>query len=116
MDKKEPSVRIIIADDHTIFRDGLRRLLEAELPACGQRRFRAWRIADPPQPAAARRGFGILAEAKTKGRRRGLARAGVKAEEREFEQSSFAEARRRTGARRNDEVPMRRAARRAARV
>jgi len=30
MDKKEPSVRIIIADDHTIFRDGLRRLLEAE--------------------------------------------------------------------------------------
>ena len=31
MDKKEPSIRIIIADDHTIFRDGLRRLLEAEL-------------------------------------------------------------------------------------
>ncbi|HLI62518.1 MAG TPA: response regulator transcription factor [Terriglobales bacterium] len=30
MDKKEPSVRILIADDHTIFRDGLRRLLEAE--------------------------------------------------------------------------------------
>lgn len=30
MDKNEPSVRIIIADDHTIFRDGLRRLLEAE--------------------------------------------------------------------------------------
>jgi len=30
MDNKEPSVRIIIADDHTIFRDGLRRLLEAE--------------------------------------------------------------------------------------
>ncbi len=30
MDKKEPTVRIIIADDHTIFRDGLRRLLEAE--------------------------------------------------------------------------------------
>lgn len=30
MDKKEPSVRIVIADDHTIFRDGLRRLLEAE--------------------------------------------------------------------------------------
>jgi two-component system nitrate/nitrite response regulator NarL len=29
MDKKE-SVRIVIADDHTIFRDGLRRLLEAE--------------------------------------------------------------------------------------
>jgi two-component system, NarL family, nitrate/nitrite response regulator NarL len=29
MDKKD-SVRIIIADDHTIFRDGLRRLLEAE--------------------------------------------------------------------------------------
>ena len=27
---KEPSVRIVIADDHTIFRDGLRRLLEAE--------------------------------------------------------------------------------------
>ena len=26
-----PSVRIVIADDHTIFRDGLRRLLEAEL-------------------------------------------------------------------------------------
>src|SRR6516162_1542133 len=25
-----PSVRIVIADDHTIFRDGLRRLLEAE--------------------------------------------------------------------------------------
>jgi two-component system, NarL family, nitrate/nitrite response regulator NarL len=30
MDKKETSVRIVIADDHTIFRDGLRRLLEAE--------------------------------------------------------------------------------------
>ncbi|MGB8769148.1 MAG: response regulator transcription factor, partial [Candidatus Korobacteraceae bacterium] len=30
MDKKDPSVRILIADDHTIFRDGLRRLLEAE--------------------------------------------------------------------------------------
>lgn len=30
MDKGEPSVRILIADDHTIFRDGLRRLLEAE--------------------------------------------------------------------------------------
>ena len=30
MDNQEPSVRIIIADDHTIFRDGLRRLLEAE--------------------------------------------------------------------------------------
>jgi chemotaxis response regulator CheB len=30
MDKKEPSVRIVMADDHTIFRDGLRRLLEAE--------------------------------------------------------------------------------------
>src|SRR5208283_4192302 len=27
---KEPSVRIVIADDHTIFRDGLRRLLEVE--------------------------------------------------------------------------------------
>ena len=30
MDKSESSVRILIADDHTIFRDGLRRLLEAE--------------------------------------------------------------------------------------
>ncbi len=30
MDNQEPSVRIVIADDHTIFRDGLRRLLEAE--------------------------------------------------------------------------------------
>jgi len=30
MDKKESSVRIVIADDHTIFRDGLRLLLEAE--------------------------------------------------------------------------------------
>jgi two-component system, NarL family, nitrate/nitrite response regulator NarL len=30
MDKPESSVRIVIADDHTIFRDGLRRLLEAE--------------------------------------------------------------------------------------
>ncbi|MGD0931007.1 MAG: response regulator transcription factor [Candidatus Korobacteraceae bacterium] len=30
VDKKEPSVRIVMADDHTIFRDGLRRLLEAE--------------------------------------------------------------------------------------
>jgi len=30
MDKPESSVRILIADDHTIFRDGLRRLLEAE--------------------------------------------------------------------------------------
>jgi two-component system, NarL family, nitrate/nitrite response regulator NarL len=30
MDTKESSVSILIADDHTIFRDGLRRLLEAE--------------------------------------------------------------------------------------
>jgi len=30
MDKSESLVRILIADDHTIFRDGLRRLLEAE--------------------------------------------------------------------------------------
>lgn len=30
MDKSESTVRIVIADDHTIFRDGLRRLLEAE--------------------------------------------------------------------------------------
>src|SRR5579862_257 len=30
MDNTESSVRIVIADDHTIFRDGLRRLLEAE--------------------------------------------------------------------------------------
>jgi two-component system, NarL family, nitrate/nitrite response regulator NarL len=30
MVKNETSVRIVIADDHTIFRDGLRRLLEAE--------------------------------------------------------------------------------------
>ena len=30
MDKKEATVRIVMADDHTIFRDGLRRLLEAE--------------------------------------------------------------------------------------
>lgn len=30
MDKSESAVRILIADDHTIFRDGLRRLLEAE--------------------------------------------------------------------------------------
>src|SRR6516162_4456953 len=30
MDSKVGTVRIVIADDHTIFRDGLRRLLEAE--------------------------------------------------------------------------------------
>lgn len=30
MDKNPPSIRILIADDHPIFRDGLRRLLEAE--------------------------------------------------------------------------------------
>ena len=30
MDKKDPAVRIVIADDHTIFRDGLRRLIESE--------------------------------------------------------------------------------------
>jgi len=30
MDSKVATVRIVIADDHTIFRDGLRRLLEAE--------------------------------------------------------------------------------------
>ena len=30
MDTKVATVRIVIADDHTIFRDGLRRLLEAE--------------------------------------------------------------------------------------
>jgi DNA-binding NarL/FixJ family response regulator len=28
--KKATTVRIVIADDHPIFRDGLRRLLEAE--------------------------------------------------------------------------------------
>ena len=30
MDKKTPTIRILIADDHPIFRDGLRRLLTAE--------------------------------------------------------------------------------------
>ncbi len=30
MDKNRPSVRILIADDHALFREGLRRLLEAE--------------------------------------------------------------------------------------
>ena len=30
MDNKRPPIRILIADDHPIFRDGLRRLLEAE--------------------------------------------------------------------------------------
>src|SRR5436309_1065861 len=30
MPKKPPEVRILIADDHPIFRDGLRRLLQAE--------------------------------------------------------------------------------------
>jgi two-component system, NarL family, nitrate/nitrite response regulator NarL len=30
MDNKKPPIRIVIADDHPIFRDGLRRLLEAE--------------------------------------------------------------------------------------
>jgi DNA-binding NarL/FixJ family response regulator len=30
MDKSSPNIRIVIADDHPIFRDGLRRLLEAE--------------------------------------------------------------------------------------
>src|SRR6266568_7552474 len=30
MDNKRPPIRIVIADDHPIFRDGLRRLLEAE--------------------------------------------------------------------------------------
>jgi two-component system, NarL family, nitrate/nitrite response regulator NarL len=30
MDNNPPSVRILIADDHPIFRDGLRKLLEAE--------------------------------------------------------------------------------------
>ena len=30
MDNKRQPVRIVIADDHPIFRDGLRRLLEAE--------------------------------------------------------------------------------------
>jgi two-component system nitrate/nitrite response regulator NarL len=30
MDNKKPQIRILIADDHPIFRDGLRRLLEAE--------------------------------------------------------------------------------------
>src|SRR5213596_562616 len=28
--KKSPQIRILIADDHPIFRDGLKRLLEAE--------------------------------------------------------------------------------------
>src|SRR5438034_1801909 len=28
--KKTPQIRILIADDHPIFRDGLRRLLESE--------------------------------------------------------------------------------------
>ena len=30
MDNKKSPIRIVIADDHPIFRDGLRRLLEAE--------------------------------------------------------------------------------------
>src|SRR5229473_2676597 len=30
MDKRNHPIRIVIADDHPIFRDGLRRLLEAE--------------------------------------------------------------------------------------
>src|SRR5712664_2013852 len=30
MDRQSRSIRIVIADDHPIFRDGLRRLLEAE--------------------------------------------------------------------------------------
>ncbi|HET7842104.1 MAG TPA: response regulator transcription factor [Terriglobia bacterium] len=30
MDNNRPSIRILIADDHPIFRDGLRKLLEAE--------------------------------------------------------------------------------------
>src|SRR5437899_12069469 len=30
MDRKAQPIRIVIADDHPIFRDGLRRLLEAE--------------------------------------------------------------------------------------
>src|SRR5438067_822826 len=30
MPKKSPEIRILIADDHPIFRDGLRRLLQAE--------------------------------------------------------------------------------------
>src|SRR5579864_669612 len=30
MDKRTQPIRIVIADDHPIFRDGLRRLLEAE--------------------------------------------------------------------------------------
>ncbi len=30
MDKKDETIRILIADDHAIFRDGLRKLLEAE--------------------------------------------------------------------------------------
>ena len=30
MDKKNPIVQILIADDHPIFRDGLKRLLELE--------------------------------------------------------------------------------------
>jgi len=29
MDNKKNPIRIVIADDHPIFRDGLRRLLEA---------------------------------------------------------------------------------------
>jgi len=30
MDRKSQPIRLVIADDHPIFRDGLRRLLEAE--------------------------------------------------------------------------------------
>ena len=30
MDRRSQPIRIVIADDHPIFRDGLRRLLEAE--------------------------------------------------------------------------------------
>jgi two-component system, NarL family, nitrate/nitrite response regulator NarL len=30
MDKRTHAIRIVIADDHPIFRDGLRRLLESE--------------------------------------------------------------------------------------
>ena len=30
MERHTPAIRIVIADDHPIFRDGLRRLLESE--------------------------------------------------------------------------------------
>jgi len=51
MDKHLSSIRIVIADDHPIFRDGLRRLLESEgdMKVVARPAMAARRLSWPPR-------------------------------------------------------------------